>query len=456
MPSICLRHRGYLVLLIALASCTQVDLRPAYEEAQQEIRMVTGTKTVHDPDAPVLTSSEINAFLADGLDLNEALQLALLNNRRLHAEFLTLGVARADFVQAGLLANPSLSLAFLFPSAGGRGRWTADVVGSLADLWQIPSRQAIAQAGAEQRLIELSRFAGELVAATKTAYFQCVAARAQQRLSRSNLEYADQALVGLRRQVAEGVSPKTDELLGENAVLSFKLAQQRAEREVVVSARELAALLSLHEDLLPVPLTDALAHGALPEEDREAFVAKSLMARPDLRAAARAVAAAEERVLLEHQRTFPELSTGLSAERPEAGSSSSLFFGPALTLELPIFDQNQAQLARARFEHARFVKEHEALIAEATQDLRSAFDKAAVASRTANLVKKQVLPQAERNVALAEKLYAFGESTVLPLLQSRQQCIEARQTLIAAALEATLAQIALERAAGAPLSTMAR
>jgi len=453
MPSICLRHRGYLVLLVLLASCTQVDLRPPYEEAQQEIRTVTGAKTVHDPDAPVLTNSEINAFLADGLALNEALQLALLNNRRLHAEFLALGVARAEFVQAGLLANPSLGLAFLLPSAGGRGRWTADVVGSLADLWQIPSRQAIAQAGAEQRLLELSRFAGELVAATKTAYFQSVAARAQQTLSRANLEYSEQALLGIRRQVAEGVSPKTDELLGENAVLSLKLAHQRTEREVVIAARELAALMSLHEDLLSVPLTDALGHGALPEEGREAFVDKSLMARPDLRAAARAVAAAEERVLLEHQRTFPELSTGLSAERPEAGSSSSFFFGPALTVELPIFDQNQAQLARARFEHARQVKEYEALVAEARQDLRAAFDKAALASRTASLVKTQVLPQAERNVALAEKIYAFGESTVLPLLQTRQQCNEARQTVISAALEATLAQIALEKAAGAPLST---
>jgi cobalt-zinc-cadmium efflux system outer membrane protein len=49
--------------------------------------------------------------LAGGLELDEALRLAPLNNRHLQAEFAALGVARADLVQAGLLRNPSASVA---------------------------------------------------------------------------------------------------------------------------------------------------------------------------------------------------------------------------------------------------------------------------------------------------------------------------------------------------------
>ena len=156
-----------LLAVLALAACASVDPRPDYEEAQREIRSTTGASVVHDPDQPVLDEQEIEDLLADGLGLEEATRLALLNNPRLQAGFLGLGVARADYVQAGLLANPSVSLAFLFPDTGGRVRWVGDVVMSVSDIWQIPSRQAIAQAGLEQRVLELSRFSGELVAATR-------------------------------------------------------------------------------------------------------------------------------------------------------------------------------------------------------------------------------------------------------------------------------------------------
>ena len=158
------RLRGFGVgFVLSVAWCATVDPTPDYELAKQEIRATTGEEVVHGPDEPVLSGEEIGTMLADGLGLDEATRLALLNNRRIQAGFLALGVARADYVQAGLLENPSLSLAFLFPDGGGRVRWTADLVGSVTEIWQIPSRQACAQAGIDQRILELSRFAGELV-----------------------------------------------------------------------------------------------------------------------------------------------------------------------------------------------------------------------------------------------------------------------------------------------------
>jgi cobalt-zinc-cadmium efflux system outer membrane protein len=180
---------GALAALLA-AGCASVDPRADHERARQEIRATTGAEEVHDPDAPVLSEAEIQASLADGLGLTEATQLVLLNNRRLQAGFLALGVARAEYVQAGLLENPSLSLAFLFPSGGGRVRWTADLLGSVTEIWQLPAREALARAGLEQRILELSRFAGELVAATREAYLRGVAARERRALAREDLELA--------------------------------------------------------------------------------------------------------------------------------------------------------------------------------------------------------------------------------------------------------------------------
>src|SRR5688572_28232661 len=201
----------------ALAGCATVDPRPDYERARQEIRATTGEDAIHDPEGPLLSEEEIRAALADGLGLAEAARLALLNNRRLQAGFQRLGVARADYVQAGLLENPSLSLAFLFPDGGGRTRWTADLVGSVAGIWRIPAQQALAKAGIEEQVLELSRFAGELVASVRESYFRGVAVEKEIGLAREGIEIARRSLDGVRRQVEAGTASRTDEALAESS-----------------------------------------------------------------------------------------------------------------------------------------------------------------------------------------------------------------------------------------------
>jgi cobalt-zinc-cadmium efflux system outer membrane protein len=444
--------RAGLALLasIALAGCASVDPRPDYHAAREEIRAATGMEEVHDPDAPVLSEEELRAVLADGLGLTEATRLALLNNRRLQAGFLALGVARADYAQAGLLENPSLSLAFLFPDAGGRVRWTADLVGSVAEIWQIPSRRALAGAVLEERVLELSRFAGELVAQTKAAYFEGVAAREARSVARANVELVRRSLAGVRRQVEEGTASRTDEGIAEGLLLTTELAFQRTEREEVLALRKLAALLSLEADLLPATLVDPLPEPALPALERETLVATSRSARADVRAAERAVAAAEERLTLERRRRFG-VGAGASAERSEGGSASDLLVGPAATLELPIFDANEVQVSRAELELAELRKEREALLAEVGQAVRAALDEADLAARAAAFARDELVPQAERTASLAEKAYALGDTTLLTLLQAQRAALDARHAEIDALLEAALARIELERAAGSPL-----
>jgi cobalt-zinc-cadmium efflux system outer membrane protein len=450
-----MRSLGRILCLLGgagLGACASGDPRPDYERARDAVRAVTGEQEVHDPGTPVLSELDLDGLLADGLGLREATRLALLENRRLQAGFLELGVARADYVQAGLLQNPSLGLAFLLPEGGGRVKWTADLLANVSDLWQLSSRQALAQAGVEQRVLELSRFAGGLVAATRRAYWEGVAAREGRELARADLELTRRALEGVRRQVELGLATATDAALAESASLAADLALRRAEREEVVALRELAGLLSLQRDLLGVVLTDPLPEPVAPRLEREQVVAAATAARPDLRAADSAVAAARERLELEQRRRRPDVSVGASAERPEGGASTDFFLGPAAALELPLFDQNQAQIARAELELAARLKEREALQAEVRQEVRAAHDRAVVVAGATAFAIDELVPQAERSAALAARAYELGDATVLTLLQAQRHTLEAHRTRVAALLESALASSELERAAGAPLA----
>ncbi len=448
--------RSVLLPLALCAACATVKVDPgeSQEDARKLIRDATGQAEVFDAQEEPLSADAIGAVLADGLGLDEALRLALLNNRRLQAGFLGLGVARADFVQAGLLRNPSLGIGLLIPSGGGRPKLSADLLQSLVDLWELPERQALAQEVLQQRVLELSRFAGELVVDTKDAYLQSVGARELLASARENATVAQAALDAVRKQVDGGVATATEANVAQSQALGAELASRSAERESFGARRRLAALLSLDGDLMEVELTDALPEPATCELDREALVARSRSTRLDIRAAAAALAAAESQLALERRRTIPDIDVGLSLERPERGASIDLLAGPSATIELPIFDRNEVQVRRAEFRRDQLEREYEALVGEAGQEVRAAVDRAVSAARTARFIADDLLPQAERAAALARTAFELGDTTSLSFLESQRAALQARRSKTEALLEAARTQVDIERVAGASIEVL--
>ena len=84
--------------------------------------------------------------MADGIDADEAVALALWNNPLFQENLSKLGLARGDLAQAGLLANPTLSV--LFPLGPKQLEFTATF--PLEALWLRPRRVAIARLEAER------------------------------------------------------------------------------------------------------------------------------------------------------------------------------------------------------------------------------------------------------------------------------------------------------------------
>lgn len=448
---------GVLLSLAIASGCASpdVDPRPDQEAARSLVRASTGQAEVYDPDAAPLSTPEIEATLADGLGLDEALRLALLNNRRLQAGFAGLGVARADFEQAGLLENPSLGIAFLLPSGGGQPKIVGDLVQSIVDLWEIPLRQDVAHSAIERQILEVSRFAGELVADTKTAYYESVAAGELLATSRESANVAQATLDAVAGRVEGGVATTTERSLAQSQALGARLSLLNAERESFGARRRLAALLSLNDDLMDVVLTDGLPDPDLVPFQREVLVERSRSHRLDLRAAQGAVRTAESELALEHRRAIPSIEVGAFFERPESGSSVDFLGGPGAKIEIPIFDRNDVQIRRAEFRRDQLEREYEALVSEVDQQVRAAVDRAAAAARSARFVADELLPQAERSAALARTAYDLGNTTLLPMLESQRAVIQARLSQVEGWLEAARTRVDLERTAGVALEVLA-
>ena len=64
-------------------------------------------------------AEKLGRYLKTSSPVDDAVQIALLNNRELQAVYSDLGVAQADLVQAGLLNNPIFDGAIKWPIPGG-------------------------------------------------------------------------------------------------------------------------------------------------------------------------------------------------------------------------------------------------------------------------------------------------------------------------------------------------
>ena len=291
---------------------------------------------------------------------------------------------------------------------------------------------------------------------TKAAYYDVVGARETRLVAEANVGLAKSALAGVHRQVEVGVATKADESLAQSAALNAELAYRQLARAEDIGKQGLAAFLSLGVDLRSVDLTDALPDIDVVDQTEDSLVARSQACRLDVRSARHQVEFAEEQVRLEQSRTIPAASVGIAAERPESGSSTEFLAGVVGSVEIPLFDQNQAQVSRAKYRRDALKKELEALSAEVTAQVRAALDRWTTAQGAAAFAERDVLPQAERNATLARRAYDLGDKTVLAMLASQSLVVQARQNVTNARLEAARALLDLERSIGAPLGVPLR
>ena len=120
--------------LVAAGGCATVDPQLDYERAGRHITAATGREQVYQPGDDEAIAERVEELLHEGITVDEAVEVGLLNNPTLQAAFMEIGMARADVVQAGLLANPLLGIALQLPSGGGLASLEAGLAQNIAEL----------------------------------------------------------------------------------------------------------------------------------------------------------------------------------------------------------------------------------------------------------------------------------------------------------------------------------
>jgi cobalt-zinc-cadmium efflux system outer membrane protein len=481
------KHRIFASGLLGLIGCATVDPTHDYDRAAEHIEQATGAALTYRPDDEAMVDEKVQALLADGLTAEHAAQIALLNNPHLQAAFFNVGMAHADVVQSGLWSNPSLGLSLRLPAGGGLANLEASIAQNIADLWQIPLRKRAAERMLDKAILNLARQASQLVAETKVAFHRAVGAIRLHEISIENLDISQKLLeLSLVRQQA-GAGSELDVNLARSAVMEAELSLEAARFAEDDARRQLAQMLGSSASAENLQLIISPIQLDVQHLDQDRLLTLAYEKRMDLQAARQAVKSAAAKVEQEYRMIFPTFELGVSLERGErpnaAGrdlladtarasianggltapeieprsarrTNTDFIIGPSLAMELPIFDQNQAQIAKANFEYHQALHTLDALERALAQQVRGNLDRTRTASRIAVFYREKSVPLAQTSLDLSRESYKAGRASFLSVLEAQRFFLDNRRRYVEASQTADVTIPELEQTIGLPFQAL--
>ncbi len=467
--------------------CATVDPTPDYQRAADDIQERTGTSGIYSPVADPAVDDRVAALLGDGLTDDEAVEIALLNNPGFQSLFEEIGISRAQVVQSGLLSNPLISAVVKFPEAGGRVSLDLGMSQEIADLWQIPVRRRIAKAKLEQTLAAVVQQAVDLGAEARTSYYRLRVRQLEVENVADNLRIVEESTRIVEQQTSRGAASELDLNLARAALLDVRMELISAERLRESARIDLGRTLGLAPADYPARLTSDLP-ASEPIAGLEDLAAYAREERYDLRRAEQELAAAEDEIIRQSLLVFPSVMAGWTIERPERQSPpgrniaadtlrSSIrngaptapdiqsraqrsaekrqfidfLIGPTFQATIPLFDQNQAQIAIAASRVRQRRKDLEALLVRADSEIAQGLNNLNAATKLVAFYQREAIPLAESNERASRVVFSTGAQSVLVLLEAQRSLLARSRASIAARGEYAVAHAELERAVGGRL-----
>lgn len=323
---------------------------------------VEGRLPRNDDDARAL-AAVIDNKLAQPLAADDAVQVALLNNRGLQASYWSLGVAEADLVQAGRMQNPVFD--FKRSHGGGEVGYERTLTFNLVSLITAPMASRIEGRRFEQTKLLVANAALKVAADTRRAWVDAVAAAQLADYARQ-VEASAQASAELAERMRKAGNWSALDQAREQAYHAQTVADVTHAQKAALSAREkLTRLLGLSgQQAATYRLPDHLPDLPVAPQELADIEQAAVSERLDIRAARLDAEHTASTLGLTRTTRFINVLDLGAVRNTEGGTATR---GYEISLEVPLFDWGSARVARAEATYMQSVN----LLAQAAVDARS-------------------------------------------------------------------------------------
>jgi len=381
---------AWSLALVALGGCASFSPDGGFDDVGKAVKERTGgdarwVKSDADRDA---VAARVKELLSKPIGPDQAVQIALLNNRGLQAAYAELGISESDLVQAGRWINPGFSYEYL--TRGDELEITRKLLFDVLALFTMPRRVEIATQRFEAAKLRAAADATQAAADARRAWFDAVAAEqsAQYAAKVKSSAEAGAELAGQMARVGNFSVLDRAREQAFNAEAGARLA--RARQESVAASERLARALGLADGPPAFRLPERLPDLPKAPRDPGPLESTALRERLDVQAAVRDAEALATSLGLTNATRYVDV-VRLGAEHNSA-SGQPAQNGWELDLRLPVFDFGDARTERARHLYMQAVDRAAQVAVNARSEVREAYAAYRTAFDVAAQYRDEIVP----------------------------------------------------------------
>jgi cobalt-zinc-cadmium efflux system outer membrane protein len=443
--------------LVLVSGCAQYHPLPL-SGANVQSRRLPAEKVLQVQAAqihhPLLPAVAIH--LESGIGPDQAAILAVILSPKLQADRDRRGVASAQLIQAGLLPNPQIGYTHDFVT-GGNTAGTVSAYGFTGS-WDIVSlinhgaKIASAKNNVAAINLDIAWTEWQTAMAAKLAVYRIVSIEKQ--LERARQIFGDQQRTVNTLQTAVDRHEKSlidlsaAQASQEDARATLLALEQELDRQRLDLKRTVGVL---PETKLPVE-SDLLLPTEVSPPSQSELLADLENRRLDLIGLRQGYQSQEQTVRAAVLAQFPKVVLGFSHASDTTNVHTTGF---GVTIDLPLFDRNQGNIAIERATRQKLFDEYETRVFEAHADIATAISDIRSLNRQV-AAAQEAIPVLQHLVDIAREASDQGAADVLGYFQAKTNLNQKSLQIIKLQQQLIDSKIALELASGRYLSAKGR
>ena len=358
----------------------------AKERLDKELKWVRS-----DADADQVQAT-VNKLLTNPLTVDDAVQIALLNNRGLQAMYAELGIAEADLVQAGRLRNPLF--AYLNVTSAAEIKIERALTFDFMQLITMPLATRLERRRFEATQLRVAAEVLQVAVQTRKAYYNTISAR-QTASFMEDVKVSAEAGAELARRMASAGNWSRLTQAREQVFYAEASAQlARAKQNAITRREQLMRLMGLWGDGTKFKLPDRLPDLPKAPDELTDIESIALRQRLDIQAMRRDMEGLATSLGLTKATRFINVLELGPAEVREGNAGVKR--GYEISVELPIFNWGGARVAKAEAIYMQAVNRAAEVAINARSEVRESYAGYRTAFDLAKHYRDEIVPLRKR------------------------------------------------------------
>jgi len=360
------------------------------------------------------------------IDLEQAIQMAVAHNHSLKAARTQIQQSEAGEITASLRPNPVFTYDDLYVPIFSPSQFNSNFIDSTTEfdlgisytIERGHKRQARIHAAKDQTAVTRSQVSDTERGLTFNVAQQFIGIL----LAKSTLQFANQDFTSYQQtvnlsseQYRAGAISEGDLLKIKLQLLQFQMDVSQAQLSLVQAYASLRGLAGY--DALPAGYDVVGELGYEPLKlNREDLQLKALQLRPDFIAAQQGVAAAQSQYSLAKANGKRDLTASFDYTHVSSTNDAGL----TLSIEIPIFDKNQGEIARTNYAIGQAQETKTAAQETVMTDVANAYEAFQTGDQVVQLYLSGYLKQAQDSRDISEYAYKRGAVSLLDFLDAER------------------------------------